>query len=52
VADTRAAIAAASDDDLKKDWTLAFNGKVIFKMPRAAALRSVMMNHSIHHRAS
>ncbi|MEO7143911.1 MAG: DinB family protein [Bryobacteraceae bacterium] len=51
VAKARAAIAGASDDDLSKQWTLLAGGKTIFSMPRAAVLRSFVLNHIIHHRA-
>ena len=51
VADARAAIAAASDEHLLKPWTLMSGGKTVFTVPRIGALRSFVMNHSIHHRA-
>jgi len=51
VATTREALAAASDQDLFKTWTLLKGGKAIFSLPRVAALRSFVMNHNIHHRA-
>jgi uncharacterized damage-inducible protein DinB len=51
VAEARAAIAAASDEHLMQPWTLEARGKTIFKMPRVAALRAMMMSHIIHHRA-
>jgi uncharacterized damage-inducible protein DinB len=51
VAEARAAIAGASDEDLTKTWTLSFAGKTVFSMPRAAVLRSMVMSHVIHHRA-
>lgn len=51
VATTRAALAAASDEDLLKTWTLLKGGQKIFSLPRVAALRSFVMNHNIHHRA-
>lgn len=47
----RAAIARASDEHLKKPWTLLAGGKVIFTLPRAGVLRTSVMNHIIHHRA-
>lgn len=50
VAAARAAIAAASDADLMKTFTLAAGGKTIFSLPRAAAYRGFVMNHVIHHR--
>ncbi|HXR75832.1 MAG TPA: DinB family protein [Bryobacteraceae bacterium] len=51
VKEARAAIAAASDEDLGKTWTLKFGEDTILSMPRTAVLRSVVMNHIIHHRA-
>ncbi|MGA3040281.1 MAG: DinB family protein [Bryobacteraceae bacterium] len=50
VATARAAIAAASDAQLMTPWSLLFGGKTIFTMPRVAVLRSMVMNHIIHHR--
>jgi uncharacterized damage-inducible protein DinB len=51
VAAARAAIGEASDEDLSKPWSLLKTGQVLFTMPRAAVLRSFVMNHGIHHRA-
>ena len=51
VAAARAAIAGASDERLHGPWSLKAGGRVIFTMPRAAVLRSFVMNHLIHHRA-
>ena len=51
VAEARQAISTASDEHLGKIWSLRFAGKEVFSMPRAAVLRSVVMNHHIHHRA-
>ena len=31
-------------------WSLKNGGHVIFTLPRAAAIRSFVMNHLIHHR--
>jgi uncharacterized damage-inducible protein DinB len=47
----RAAIAGASDADLAKNWSLLMNGQTLFSMPRAACLRTWVMNHNVHHRA-
>ncbi len=47
----RQKIAAASDEDWQKIWTLKFSGKTIFSMPRSAVMRGTIMNHLIHHRA-
>jgi len=46
----RAALAAASDADLLVPWTLKKHGQAMFTMPRAACVRSFVMNHLIHHR--
>ena len=51
VADARPLIERASDEDWMKTWTLKFAGKEIMTMPRVAVMRSVVMNHLIHHRA-
>lgn len=51
VADARNLIAGASDAEFQKMWTFRYGGQTIFSMPRAAVLRSVVMNHMIHHRA-
>lgn len=50
VADARAAIAAASDEEFMAPWTLKAGDEVYFTMPRAAVIRSFVMNHMIHHR--
>jgi uncharacterized damage-inducible protein DinB len=51
VADARAALAGASDENLTQPWSLIFGGHTAFTMPRAAVLRNMAMNHLIHHRA-
>ena len=50
VARAREAIAGASDEELMVTWTLKNGGNTIFAMPRAAVLRTMVMNHVIHHR--
>jgi uncharacterized damage-inducible protein DinB len=51
VAAARAAIVSAKDEDMAAMWTLLAGGNPIFTMPRAAVVRSVVLNHMIHHRA-
>ena len=46
----RAALAAADDEFLMKPWSLVQGSQIIFSMPRVAALRAFVMNHSVHHR--
>jgi uncharacterized damage-inducible protein DinB len=50
VAEARAAIAGASDEEFMKTWTLLSGGKQILAMPKIAVLRSFAINHTIHHR--
>jgi uncharacterized damage-inducible protein DinB len=51
VTDVRVAIAGASDETLLAPWTLQNGPTVLFTLPRVAVLRSMVMNHTIHHRA-
>jgi len=46
----RAALAAATDAELMVPWTLKKHGQAMFTLPRAACVRSFVMNHLIHHR--
>ncbi|MBI5083486.1 MAG: DUF664 domain-containing protein [Acidobacteria bacterium] len=50
VAKARAALAGASNLTMAKPWTLLAGGKEVFKMPRIAVMRGMIMNHLIHHR--
>lgn len=48
----RASIAGLTDDNLLRDtWTLTWNGKVLFSLPKYDVLRVHCFNHLIHHRA-
>ncbi len=51
VAKARTAIAATTDEEWGKNWTLSFGDKKIFQGTRTAAIRAMFMNHMIHHRA-
>jgi len=50
-AEARAALANVSDADLAKSWRLLAGGKEVLSLPRAACIRSLCLNHMIHHRA-
>lgn len=50
VAKSRTAIARMTDDKLGNPWTLRAGDHVIFTLPRGAVLRTLLMNHIIHHR--
>jgi uncharacterized damage-inducible protein DinB len=47
----REAVAATSDADMMKPWSLLSGGKALFTLPRVVILRSMILNHAIHHRA-
>jgi uncharacterized damage-inducible protein DinB len=51
VTEARARIRAASDGYWQQVWTFKIGGETVLSMPRAAVMRSVIMNHMIHHRA-
>jgi uncharacterized damage-inducible protein DinB len=38
------------DEGMQKIWTLTFQGRTVFKIPRVAAVRAIMLNHTYHHR--
>lgn len=51
VARARVALEKVSDDKMMAEWKLTVGGQQVFSMPRIAVLRSMIMNHIIHHRA-
>lgn len=51
VREGRAAIAAAGDDHLHKNWSMTFGGQKVVDSPRTEVLRTWCFNHLIHHRA-
>jgi uncharacterized damage-inducible protein DinB len=50
VAAGRAAIAGGSDEAMAQPWSLLAGGHTVFQMPRAAVLRTMVINHIVHHR--
>ncbi|MGB2713764.1 MAG: DinB family protein [Vicinamibacterales bacterium] len=46
----RANLAQRLDPELLAPWTLKNEGHVVFTLPRISAIRSFVINHSIHHR--
>jgi uncharacterized damage-inducible protein DinB len=50
VAEARAALAGASDEEFSKPWSLRNGEQVLFTMPKIATLRGFVFNHQIHHR--
>jgi uncharacterized damage-inducible protein DinB len=51
IARARATIVPVTDLEMAQLWTLKKGGETLFKLPRAAVLRSFVLNHTIHHRA-
>ncbi len=51
VQESRKVIAAASDQQLMKPWSLLKTGQTVMTLPKVAVLRGFVMNHMIHHRA-
>jgi len=51
VAESRASLASAADENMMKNWKLMMNGHTIMEMPKVAIIRTMVMNHTIHHRA-
>jgi uncharacterized damage-inducible protein DinB len=51
VADARQRIQGTSDGHWQKTWTFKYAGKPIMSSPRSTIMRSVIMNHLVHHRA-
>jgi len=49
--DARAALAAASDEDLAVIWKFSYGEYVISEFPRSKTFRLMFFNHLIHHRA-
>jgi uncharacterized damage-inducible protein DinB len=46
----KAALAAATDEQLFQNWTMRNGEQVFFTMPKVAVVRSFVMNHLVHHR--
>jgi uncharacterized damage-inducible protein DinB len=50
IATVRDVLPAFSDEQLQGIWTMKADGKEALVMPRAALLRSILLNHWYHHR--
>ncbi len=44
------ALSHLEDEAALGNWRLVFRGKEVFRLPRVAALRKVLLNHIYHHR--
>jgi uncharacterized damage-inducible protein DinB len=45
-----AALQGQPDEHLQAPWRLLRDGQVLYEMPRTAFLRTLVLNHSVHHR--
>ena len=50
LAEARAGLARSTDAEMLAPWTLRKGGQEFFTLPRISAIRTWVMNHSIHHR--
>lgn len=48
--DSIIALEGAADEHLEKDWSLIVNGHTAFTLPRKVVIRTMALNHLIHHR--
>jgi uncharacterized damage-inducible protein DinB len=48
--DFKSALAIVADAEMMQPWSLKMNGNPVFTMPRLVVLRSMILNHLIHHR--
>ena len=46
----KGAMAQLDDAKAMGEWTLAKGGQALFSMPRIALVRTILLNHSYHHR--
>jgi len=47
----RSALEEATEQRMGETWTMKAGGEVAFSMPKAAVVRSFILNHNVHHRA-
>ena len=50
IAEAITTLKSCSDDRFMENWTMRNGETVYFTMPKAAVMRSFVMNHVVHHR--
>ena len=50
VAKTRETLTTLGEEGLKARWKAVAGGNTIFEMPKAVLIRSIVLNHTYHHR--
>ena len=51
VAEARETLAATSSETMMENWSMKYGGEITMTMPKAAVIRSFILNHNVHHRA-
>jgi len=51
VAQARERIAATTDEEFGRTWSLLSGGETLITMPKLGVIRTWILNHTIHHRA-
>lgn len=51
IEEARATLEQATDEQMGQSWSLRGGEQVFFTLPRVAVLRSMVFNHTVHHRA-
>ena len=50
VATFRELLTVTPDEEFGKTWTMTYSGKEVFSAPKLSVVRSMVMNHLVHHR--
>ncbi|MFH1574585.1 MAG: DinB family protein [Acidobacteriota bacterium] len=45
------ALAGRKDEHMLATWKMTMKGETVMEMPRASVFRSMILNHTVHHRA-
>ncbi len=51
LSDAQRALSVVSDEELEKEWSMAYGEQILFTLPKKQVLRIFCSNHFIHHRA-
>lgn len=43
-------LAQTADEEFMKTWTMKYRGQEVFSAPKIGVVRSIVMNHIVHHR--
>ena len=51
VAEAREVLSQTSGETMMESWSMKYGGEITMTMPKAAVIRSFILNHNVHHRA-